>query len=137
MSGAKIRADQVTEDRISNLPRDLIEKILDDMQIRDAAKTSILSKTWKNIWETHPNICLEDQFIIDKLRSSKDTKDATAQYIRFVNSILLAHVGPILKLGLHIPAYSYLHDTPYPCLWIKQLPEKEVMSLQLETESTP
>lgn len=130
---AKRCDDQCNKDRISNLPRHLIDNILDSMLICDAARTSLLSKTWKNIWETHPNILLVDQFIHQLISSSKDIKTAKLQYIGVVNSILLAHVGPILKFSLYIPncLHLRLRDTPYPSLWIKQLPEKGVKVLEL------
>ncbi|KAK1358288.1 F-box domain-containing protein [Heracleum sosnowskyi] len=129
-------ATQGIEDRISNLPRHLIDNILDCMLIRDAARTSILSKTWKNIWETHPNILLVEQFINPLISSMKDKKAAESQYLGVVNSILLAHVGPILKFSLCIPAFLHLHDTPYPCLWIKQLPDKGVKILELHNSAS-
>ncbi|KAK1358084.1 hypothetical protein POM88_051340 [Heracleum sosnowskyi] len=122
------RVDVCIEDRISDLPTHLIDDILDRMPVRDGARTSILSKTWKNIWETHPNIHLRGQFIEQFMSSMKDAK---AQYLRVVNSNLLAHVGPVKTFSLRIPAPLNLGDTPYPCLWIKQLPEKRVKLLDL------
>ncbi|KAK1429520.1 hypothetical protein QVD17_11731 [Tagetes erecta] len=38
------------EDRISNLPHELIELILQELPFQDAARTIILSKTWRYIW---------------------------------------------------------------------------------------
>lgn len=128
------RDDECIKDRISDLPTHLIDKILDGMPICDAARTSTLSKTWKNIWETHPNLHLEGPFIKQLISSMKDIEAAEPQYLRVVNSILLAHVGPILKFFWYIPASWYLCDTPYPCLWIKQLAKKGVKVLRLRNE---
>lgn len=126
-------AKQRTVDRISDLPRHIIDNILDRMLICDAARTCILSKTWKNIWETHPNILLVKQFI-DQVMKNKTA--ATTRYVGVINSILLAHVGSILKFSLYIPAHLHLNGTPYPCLWIKQLSEKRVKVLELSNSTS-
>ncbi|XP_074375337.1 F-box/FBD/LRR-repeat protein At1g13570-like [Apium graveolens] len=128
------RDDECIDDRISNLPRHLIDNILDRMLICDAARTSILSKTWKNIWETYPNILLVEQSMNQFISSMNNKEAVKLQYLRVVNLILLGHVGPILTFFLSIPAYSYLGDTPYFCLWIKQLAEKGVKVLDLRNQ---
>ncbi|MFS7906837.1 putative F-box domain, leucine-rich repeat domain superfamily, F-box-like domain superfamily [Helianthus anomalus] len=43
-------ATRAEDDRISNLPQELIELILEKLTVQDAAKTSILSKTWRHRW---------------------------------------------------------------------------------------
>lgn len=93
---AKRRANQGTEDRISNFPRHLIDNILDRMLICDAARTCTLSKTWKNIWETYPNILLVEQFM-NQLISSMKIKKRSSQ-----NSISWScQLDPLSSCWLH------------------------------------
>ncbi|MFS7906850.1 putative F-box domain, leucine-rich repeat domain superfamily, F-box-like domain superfamily [Helianthus anomalus] len=43
-------ATRAEDDRISNLPQELIELILEKLTVQDAAKTSVLPKTWRHRW---------------------------------------------------------------------------------------
>ncbi|CAL5350016.1 unnamed protein product [Camellia sinensis] len=56
------------KDQISELPRNIIEGILERMSIRDAARTSILSTKWRSIWTTISQLKLGNQFFKDTLK---------------------------------------------------------------------
>ncbi|KAL7110849.1 hypothetical protein ACP275_05G051700 [Erythranthe tilingii] len=43
-------------DRISDLPKDILQRILYFLSQEDAVRTSVLSKSWRNIWCTRPNL---------------------------------------------------------------------------------
>ncbi|KAL8266841.1 hypothetical protein R6Q59_004185 [Mikania micrantha] len=43
-------------DRLSNLPEDLIFKILSFMGTKHAVKTSVLSSRWRYIWASMPSL---------------------------------------------------------------------------------
>ncbi|WMV53802.1 hypothetical protein MTR67_047187 [Solanum verrucosum] len=47
------------EDRISYLPRNIIDHIFELLPVEDAARTSILSTKWRYIWATVPNLVLD------------------------------------------------------------------------------
>ena len=51
-----------TVDRISNLSRNLIDLILEQLPVHDAARTTILSKSWRNVWVMHPQLVFEKTF---------------------------------------------------------------------------
>ncbi|KAK3031796.1 hypothetical protein RJ639_036948, partial [Escallonia herrerae] len=53
------------KDKISNLPRNLTDRILELMPIRDAARTSILSRNWRYDWATQPQLVLDKNFLRD------------------------------------------------------------------------
>ncbi|XP_074326331.1 F-box/FBD/LRR-repeat protein At1g13570-like isoform X2 [Apium graveolens] len=89
-------------DLISNLPVDLITYILERMPIEDAARTSILSKTWNNLWLSRSNIVLGKLFF-DQLVSKQDVQSHQSIISEAVNKILLAQKGPIVKFSLFIP----------------------------------
>ncbi|GMP83042.1 hypothetical protein CsSME_00037112 [Camellia sinensis var. sinensis] len=47
-SHKRIAIDNGTDDIVSGLPRNLIDNILERMPVRDAARTSILSRNWRS-----------------------------------------------------------------------------------------
>lgn len=115
-------------DLISNLPVHLITCILDLMPIQDAARTSILSKTWNNIWLSSSHVVLGDSFC-HQLVSKKDLKSHQSLISEAVNKILLAHQGPIFKFGLFVPLKIDLR--PHYSSWMSLLSTKEVEHLEL------
>ncbi|EYU31301.1 hypothetical protein MIMGU_mgv1a018336mg, partial [Erythranthe guttata] len=47
-------------DKISELPQDILQRILYWLSQEDAVRTSVLSKSWRNIWCTRPNLNFSD-----------------------------------------------------------------------------
>lgn len=95
----------VAPDMLSNLPENIIDAILMHLPLRDAVRTSILSKTWRYNWCRLPVLTL-DQALWDR------TNHAISPTIRFTNIIyhlLTLHVGPISKFTLSI---ATLGDCP-------------------------
>ncbi|XP_071735685.1 F-box/FBD/LRR-repeat protein At1g13570-like isoform X2 [Rutidosis leptorrhynchoides] len=52
-----------SSDRISSLPQNIIEAILTLMPIRDAIRTSILSKKWRYYWTTMPELVFDHNLV--------------------------------------------------------------------------
>lgn len=137
-SDAKTRRLDCGFDRISNLPRNVIDLILDRLPIRDAARTSILSKTWRDVWVIHPSLRFDQQFFAQQ-RSKKNTQTMLVEIKRkhskktgikrIISNILLVHNGPILVFLLHIP--SYLHLLPEMDFWIRNISNNGVRKLEL------
>ncbi|KAI6688915.1 hypothetical protein NL676_025743 [Syzygium grande] len=48
-------------DKISQLPRNIIDQILSHMPIKDAVRTSILSRKWRYKWSSLPQLVFDDQ----------------------------------------------------------------------------
>ncbi|KAL7606988.1 hypothetical protein Lser_V15G15195 [Lactuca serriola] len=92
-------------DRISNLPQDTIEKILTHMPIRDALRTSILSKKWRYCWTRMPKLVFDDNMFTG---SSIFENDVIQDYnfedkvIKAIFQVLLLHKGPISEFCLCI-----------------------------------
>ncbi|KAJ4813339.1 F-box/RNI-like/FBD-like domains-containing protein [Rhynchospora pubera] len=77
----------LNQDYISNLPDDLKHQILIKLPIREVARTSILSRKWKDSWVPIPNLVF--------------TEDSTqSKLTKLVDMVLLVHQGPILKFKL-------------------------------------
>lgn len=88
------------QDRISDLPENLIHGIMECLPLRDAARMSVLSKTWRENWLTLPALVLDDPFFKDVLGKKRNN---IFEYSSIVSKILLQHYGPITKFTLHIP----------------------------------
>ncbi|KAL3838744.1 hypothetical protein ACJIZ3_023335 [Penstemon smallii] len=72
------------EDRISNLPGNVISNILSLMSTKDAVRTSVLSKDWEYNWASIFNIDIDDSKLYSKKKADKDTT-----FVNFVERILL------------------------------------------------
>ncbi|CAL1392426.1 unnamed protein product [Linum trigynum] len=101
-------------DRITNLPVDVIHRILVLLTTKDAAKMATLSTKWRGHWRTIPQL----QFafyenVLKKVRSiafyenvlkkhrSRSNEIAT-KLISNIHKVLLVHDGPIAKFQLSI-----------------------------------
>ncbi|OIS97271.1 f-boxfbd/lrr-repeat protein, partial [Nicotiana attenuata] len=79
---------------ISGLAGNVIDHILELLPVQDAARTSILSRNWRYIWSTLPNLVLDYDFY-HKLIEESESKFKLA-----VDEILLLHMGNIVKFIL-------------------------------------
>ncbi|KAG1326526.1 F-box/FBD/LRR-repeat protein [Cocos nucifera] len=77
---------------ISSLPKDILDKILISLPLKDAIRTSFLSRTWRHAWASMPELL----FIDDSIPSTY----LNANFLLFVDRVLLLHKGPILKFHL-------------------------------------
>ncbi|KAJ4750202.1 F-box/RNI-like/FBD-like domains-containing protein [Rhynchospora pubera] len=72
-------------DRIGDLPEGILEHILSFLPTKEAVKTSVISKRWRNSWAFSPRIDFSD----NEFRSSEN-------FIRFGNMVLLRRETPCL-----------------------------------------
>ncbi|PRQ16293.1 putative F-box domain-containing protein [Rosa chinensis] len=82
---------EVELDSISNLPREIAEKILARLPIKEAVRTSILSTKWRYKPAMLQNLKFDKQCV------------STQNHITFANivdQVLLLHIGPIHKFEL-------------------------------------
>ncbi|ONK79327.1 uncharacterized protein A4U43_C01F5240 [Asparagus officinalis] len=91
-------------DRLSSLPKNVIETILMRMPIRDAVRTSILSRGWRFEWSTLPQIVIDTQPLLSSLGGMQMELDK--KIVKTVDHILLLHHGPIHKFTLSIDLES-------------------------------
>lgn len=114
-------------DRISNMPRNIIDLILERLSIHEAAQMGVLSKTWWDIWETNPHLVFDKLFFM--MRSTRNSHPS--ENSRIISNILFAHNGPILNFNLHIPPRSLFLRCLDKDLWIKNLSKNRVRNLEL------
>lgn len=84
-------------DRISYLPGHIIDKVLSQLSLRDAVRTSVLSKKWRYKWNTLPHLVFDNQAV---LIVSQDQTFIKNKIVSVVDHVLLLHNGPIHKFKL-------------------------------------
>ncbi|KAM0047742.1 putative F-box-like domain superfamily protein [Helianthus debilis subsp. tardiflorus] len=86
-------------DMISNLPSNIIQTMLTLMPMRDAFRTSILSRSWKNHCADLPKLKFDDELFHG---SAHQTLSIKCILLHIIYPILLLHQGPILEFSLCI-----------------------------------
>ncbi|KMS94778.1 hypothetical protein BVRB_015370 [Beta vulgaris subsp. vulgaris] len=106
MSAFRIsRKRKATADRISNLPENITQKILECLPLQEAARTSVLSSHWRHKWAASQQLVLDEKLYTSILKNRTETTDISLAYSKTVNDILLSHVGPIWKFVLYLPSW--------------------------------
>ncbi|KAK1375082.1 F-box/FBD/LRR-repeat protein [Heracleum sosnowskyi] len=110
------------KDNISDLPQNIIEKILTKIPIRDAVKTSILSKKWRYQWTTMT------QLVFGEIPNGTydERKTAEKKLANFMTQFLLLHDGPIHKFKV---TSSYLTVSTHIDQWLRVISRKDVEEL--------
>ncbi|KAK1355609.1 FBD domain-containing protein [Heracleum sosnowskyi] len=130
------KVSRIRNVRISVLPGNILEIILCFLPIRDAVRTSILSRNWRHCWTTVPNLVFNESIISPNLFDfSVFHRQAlkALQFVSVINKVLHLHNGPILKFSLSFPEFhcnaQIIHD--YIDMWIPLLSRKGIKHLTL------
>ncbi|XP_060211198.1 F-box/FBD/LRR-repeat protein At1g13570-like [Lycium barbarum] len=108
-------------DTISNLPCNILDGILGCLPLKDAVKTSILSKDWRYKWVTRQELAFDYHLF----RSLTHEQEANT----IIYQVLLLHKGPILNFIL---SGSNLISFPDIDHWIVSLSKKNVQEFTLQ-----
>ncbi|XP_058193516.1 F-box/FBD/LRR-repeat protein At1g13570-like [Rhododendron vialii] len=109
-----------TPDIISNLPSNIMETILKYLPLRDAGRTSVLSRRWRYKWVTLPQLVFQNQFFV----SSGDTEKIKV----IIYQVLLLHQGPLVEFKLCNPPFGSCLDINN---WIPMLSKKNIQEFTL------
>ncbi|KAJ9140636.1 hypothetical protein P3X46_031261 [Hevea brasiliensis] len=87
-------------DRISNLPGNVLENILRHLPLKEAGRTSILSKKLRHRWADVPQLVFDNTFLC----SSQKSQNSQSYKLLMMNiyEVLLLHTGPIHKFTLSL-----------------------------------
>ncbi|XVE78629.1 hypothetical protein DITRI_Ditri13aG0161700 [Diplodiscus trichospermus] len=88
-------------DRISDLPWDVLNSILLHLPLRDAARTSLLSRKWRYKWASLSQFVIDDKCFTNSLPD----KARWGEVRRIFHQVQSNHCGPIEKFKL--AAYCY------------------------------
>ncbi|XP_059290579.1 F-box/FBD/LRR-repeat protein At1g13570-like [Lycium ferocissimum] len=113
-------------DRLTDLPINVIHQIQDHMSIEDAARMSVLSRTWRYIWASNPKLVLDTQFF---------TKRTPSDIIDIISTILLQHQGAIKSFLVDI---SKIHSSQHSVVdeWMLPLSRNGLMDLSIENQNS-
>ncbi|CAL9022613.1 unnamed protein product [Prunus brigantina] len=112
---------EIKTDKISNLPSDVIEKILLLLPIRDAVRTSVLSSKWRYKSAMLPHLKFDSL-------SVSTIKQTT--FANIVDQVLLLHIGPICSFLLSRPD-DFLANSDIE-RWILHLSRNSIKEFTLE-----
>nr|XP_043625889.1 F-box/FBD/LRR-repeat protein At1g13570-like [Erigeron canadensis] len=88
----------LNSDILSTIPQSIIESILMLMPIKDAVKTSILSRKWRYCWTTMPMLAFDDHMV--KVEASNHGKGLKKyKLVNAILNVLFQHKG--LELQFH------------------------------------
>lgn len=121
-----------TIDRISNLPRSILDLILEGLPLHDVARTAILSKTWRNIWVTHSHLIYDDEFISRLISKIVKIEDQQFVIATTISNILLCHRGSISKFHIFIPEdWRLINQTLSMDSWIQNIVNNRIRMLEI------
>ncbi|RDY09832.1 F-box/FBD/LRR-repeat protein, partial [Mucuna pruriens] len=108
-------------DRISSLPCNIIETILEYMPVEDIIKTSILSRKWRYRWTSVQRLEFTNNFF---------EKSKHFEICSIITEVLFLHNGSIHDFILHIPPN---YSIKMQCLgkWLLFLSRKDIKEIQL------
>ncbi|XP_027769019.1 F-box protein At5g03100-like [Solanum pennellii] len=117
-------------DRISQLPEGLIVRILSRLSIKEAFRTSILSKDWQYFWTSIDNIVYEEEY-----GRSDSSTETVHKFIFLTDNVLpLLSCSSIKKFILNI-VFTYDNDVVsyFPIIdkWLEFATSKKVEDLCL------
>ncbi|KAM3269330.1 hypothetical protein P3S67_030212 [Capsicum chacoense] len=126
------------EDRISNLPSDLIACILGKLSIRDAIRTSVLDKKWRFYYLNVRRLVFDDKFwkeignFILRGKSGDVHVPKFCEFDEIITKSLLLHPGRLFKFKVCVP-YDGLSTEFTPCVskWILYLSSRNIKKLTL------
>ncbi|CAN1126796.1 F-box/FBD/LRR-repeat protein At1g13570 [Linum perenne] len=84
-------------DRLSGLPEHVVDQILSQLPIRDAVRTSALSRKWRYKWTNIPSLLFDNHCVSSP---SPDQTLVTNKLVNIVNHVLLLHTDAIHRFKL-------------------------------------
>ncbi|CAI9759519.1 unnamed protein product [Fraxinus pennsylvanica] len=107
-------------DLISNLPGSIIDNIMGCLPLRDAVRTSILSREWRYKWVTCPELVFD--FWFDQMFLGNHKLE------RLVYPILELHQGPLIKFAIQVPAFRSCPDIDH---WVDLMQNNTIQDFTL------
>ncbi|KAL1808647.1 hypothetical protein ACET3Z_025637 [Daucus carota] len=117
------------DDRLSNLPVALKQTILDLVPVRDAVRTCILSKAWRETWTMRSCLVLNKLFYLQVIRNKNEEAEQLSAFSSALDKIFAVQTGPIVETEIYIPPKLESHHIHH---WIQHLTEKDVEVFRLD-----
>ncbi|XP_045798456.1 F-box/FBD/LRR-repeat protein At1g13570-like [Trifolium pratense] len=115
-------------DRISDLPSNVIDGILQNLDIRDQVRTCILSTKWRYMWTYVPQLVFPASFF----ESYEHLDDSSPIVSEIITDVLMRHNGPIYKFFLLIvPDFNFKITVEHLDMWVPLLSRRGIKHLEL------
>ncbi|KAL3504370.1 hypothetical protein ACH5RR_034211 [Cinchona calisaya] len=91
------KREQLLEDHISQLPHEILVHILSFLTFKEAARTSVLSKCWTNLWTYSARLDFYDFSALERIGNSlaeeyKSVRERErCKFVKWVNKVLQSH----------------------------------------------
>ncbi|KAL7110834.1 hypothetical protein ACP275_05G050800 [Erythranthe tilingii] len=122
--------DEGNNSRISDLPKDILHRILYFLSQEDAVRTSLLSKSWRYVWCTRPNLDFSDNNFKGNKNNFLSVVDKTLQLYRDQNLCLEE-----FHLSISLTYYWDCTSVPFLDKWIPLLATMGVKEFRLSVVS--
>ncbi|CAI9105142.1 OLC1v1004001C1 [Oldenlandia corymbosa var. corymbosa] len=102
--GFDVAAIHILEDRISELPDEILSLILSFLTLKEAGRTSILSKRWKHVWKYVPDLDFNAFTTLCEMRSWNSLKELIFKRVLVSGGaveFLLHNCNNLESLGVH------------------------------------
>nr|GMD27348.1 F-box/FBD/LRR-repeat protein At1g13570-like [Ipomoea batatas] len=96
-----------SRDLISELPREVKDRILECLPTRDAARMALLSTHWNDAWLQHGRLAFDSDFFHSVEQCYEDEEGSNP--VNIINNILFFRAGPVKKFILRLSS-----DDPRP-----------------------
>lgn len=81
--------EESSDDRISQLPDDILVDIISSLLLKETGRTSILSSRWRNLWKHTSRLNFEADSALDKIAGNNGLRGVErVNYERWVNKVL-------------------------------------------------
>ncbi|CAN1332850.1 F-box/FBD/LRR-repeat protein At1g13570 [Linum perenne] len=120
---------------ISKLPADVISLILTFLPIKESVRTSILSKQWRHLWRSVPQLVFDEHFA-DYDSESKIMNSINKAMLKVYQALLL-HDGPLNKFELAIPEMYCCPQLYQLILYLSTISVKELCLRFVQHTSLP
>ncbi|KAL9153002.1 hypothetical protein ABFS82_10G020200 [Erythranthe guttata] len=88
----------VDNDRISQLPDAILVTILSFLSMKEAARTSVLSSRWINLWKDFPRLDFDAESALLKIARDYELHgEESGKYVEWVNRVIQSHKATTLK----------------------------------------
>ncbi|CAI0458639.1 unnamed protein product [Linum tenue] len=121
------RLCETNASRIGGLPAEVIRRLLTFLPVKEASRTSLLSREWRHRWRSIPQLVFDDSFA--PAPEKGDCSPDDGKFLMHIYEALLLHEGPITKFELAIPGLGRCH--PKLDLLMLYLSSKGVQELTL------
>ncbi|XP_056167987.1 F-box/FBD/LRR-repeat protein At1g13570-like isoform X2 [Syzygium oleosum] len=113
-------------DEICQLPGNITDQILSCLPIKDAVRTSILSRKWRYKWCSIPQLVFDDQ--CTKARGVPSFQPSLQEnLVNIIYRVLLLHTGPIQKFKLSHKDFCATSDIDDWILHLSRVSIKEIV----------